>query len=210
MNFSEFQFGDYGLGATDTEMGKLVMQKFHQAMMNQYGKAYALSFEDLIDRYGDWALDTIGLAANVGGTSMWSSQSPMTESQIASAMTGLAVKGNGAVPTSVNGFTSALSTVASDPYTATNLWNSISYTALETAKQVEEAVEEGGQTLIEVAKTTKDAALFWKNAIWLVPVAIGLVMWLNRKQLADAATGGLYSIGGAAKKRIVKAIEGNQ
>lgn len=208
MNFSEFQFGDYGMGATDTEMGKLVMQKFHQAMMNQYGKGYTLSFEDLIQRYGDWSLDTIGLAANVGGTSMWSSQSPMTDAQISSAMTSLAVKGNGMVPTSVNGFTSALSTIASDPYEATNLWNSITFTALESAKQIEEAIEEGGQTIIEVAKTAKDATLFWKNAIWLIPIGIGLVMWLNRKQLADAATGGLYSIGGAAKKRIVKAIEG--
>lgn len=191
--FSEFQFGNYGMGDADSDKGYLVLSQYQNAMKSVYGENYVLTLDDLISRYGSYAVATIGLAANVGGTSWFSSDPvPMSDSQTNTAMKELARRGNSLIPDSVNGFTSALSATATDP----SLWGAIVYTTYSTAGDIIQGAQDTGDTILDTVGVIKSTVDFWKWSIFLIPVAVGYAVWRNKDVLADAATGGTIKAAG--------------
>lgn len=205
MHRSEFDVGDYGFGTTDAERGLQIMAQFNTAMRNLYG-SYNLTVNDLVNRYGSNAIDTIGFAASVGGTSWFGDTAAMTDSQTNNAMTALARNGGGKAPLNVNSFTSALSAVASDPSTAANIWGAIAYTAWNTAGDIVTGIQEGGDTILDVVGVAKTTIDIWKWTLLLVPAVLIWIAWKNKETFASAAAGGALKIGSAATKKAIKAI----
>lgn len=212
-----------GFGSTDQEdmdRGMRIITQYQNYMKSLY-KDYQLTLVDLINFYksqtgGRLFPNMIGAAANVGGI-----DGEVSDYQANNAMWTLAVKGAGKIPTSWNAFTSVLSDTVSDPWSLINFTSAVAYAAQKTGETVVDAIEEGGETLIETAKTGKDLISVANVLIWPL---VGLLIWStfrNRDtvgekllsgatKVAGAATGGVLSLGGAATKKALKAMSNSK
>lgn len=118
-------------------------------------------------------LASIGAAASTTG---------MSDSSTDSAMTALAVSGQGKIPANPNGFFNALSNVATTP-----TWTDAAYAVVQTVEQVGVGLNKVGETLVDTGQIALQTINFSKYLIYLLPLAAAWWVVTNRNQLSKAA-----------------------
>ena len=160
----------------DIEMGLFALSEYYHAAVSQSGSQVPQDFNEFLEKMkeGLFPIDAahawpsyklsyyskhpdesfknifvkgLGGMINVAGFSLMSDQVPLSHDKVTDAMTNLAQKAQGRIPSSLNEFTGFII----DQGTEVNFIDAVWYTAVKSTEQIAEAAEEAGKEIIDTA-----------------------------------------------------------
>jgi hypothetical protein len=204
---SFYKVGFGGFGSTDADdlaAGNAAMAQFQSIMSGMY-PGFSMTPAQMTAYYqttngGQLFPMGLGTVINNGGPS-----GVIPASQVTQALQNLAASGGGNIPQNWSDFGNAISNVVTNP----GFIQTIVGISPAVAAQVVSGLSQVGTSVLNVGTGTLQAVNLASNFIWLLPIALLYVVWQNREQLGNAATGGLLGIGEAAVSSVKEAFGGS-